>query len=114
MPKYEGLKVRIGEDEFIIPPLNFFRLKKVLPLVDKLKEVSGNQILKAEEMEDFITIIHLALSRNYPEVTVQQVEEMVDLGNLRQILAAVLGISGFVQGEKPAGSESTGIKSTPT
>jgi hypothetical protein len=37
----------------------------------------------------------MALVRNYPDVTVDQLLEDIDLGNLNDLIGAVLKIAGF-------------------
>ena len=115
-PKYDGVPITVGGKTYIVPPLNFKRIKKLAPMLGRLNELPDNKIPTPEELGDFLQIVHLALTRNYPEMTMDEVEEMVDLGNLKFIMASVMGVSGFVKGETLAGQGAgpTGIKSTAT
>ena len=108
-PKIDGLKVMIGGQEYIIPPLNFRQLKTLYPLIEQMQ--NEQDIVK--RMEAVVTLAHAALSRNY-EITIETVEEMIDLGNLKMLIDAVMGASGFLRGETLAGSDPTGMKSMPT
>ncbi len=115
-PKYDGVPLEIGGKTYVFPPLNFRRIKKLAPLIERLQRVDPKKIPTPEELNDFVELIHSALSRNYPDMTVEEVEEMVDLGNLPKVVLSVMGASGFVQGEKVAGESNgpTGTKSMPT
>jgi hypothetical protein len=49
---------------------------------------------------------HAALKRNYPEITRDEVAELVDLGNMSDVLVAVLDVAGLhrkatISGETP-------------
>lgn len=113
MPRFEGVSVKMGEEDFIVPPLNFSRLKKLTPLIEELGAMKIGEPITAKQADAIITVIHSALSRNYPHLTIENVEEMIDLGNVGPIIQAVMGVSGFSSGEKVAGNGLTGIKSTP-
>jgi hypothetical protein len=96
----EGTKVMLGETEYTIPPLTLKALRKLAP---KLKDLAGlatdgSNILGAEQLEQLglvSELVHAALLRNYPEMTLDQVEELLDTKNLNRVLGAVLAIAGF-------------------
>lgn len=102
--KFEGVALKFGEGEFVIPPLNLGQVKRLIPLIEKMRNGTDD----AEKFDAVVTVAHAALSRNYPDLTIEQVEEMVDLGNLKKVIDAVMGISGFVSGEAQPGSAQTG------
>ncbi len=114
-PKYEGVSLKIGGEDFIVPSLNFFSIKKNRASIEMISRMKLGSFPTEEEFDAIITVIHAALSRNYTELTIEQVAEIVDLKNMGQIIQSVMGISGFVpSGEKKAGSGQTGIESTVT
>ena len=105
MPKFEGLPITIGGTEYIVPPLSFKQVKALQPEIEKLSKITAESATNSTEAtEVMIKIIHSALQRNYPELTVEALEDMLDLGNVRTIIQAVMGISGFVSGGAVAGS----------
>ncbi len=96
----EGAKISMAGMEYIVPPLSFKQLKSLAKDVDGL--ASSGSSISSEQMDMAVRVIHAALSRNYPGMTVEQIEEMVDLGNFQQIVEAVLGAAGF---KKTSGEE---------
>lgn len=89
----EGVKITMAGMEYVVPPLSFRQLKSLTDDVEGLAAAGNN--LSAGQMDMAVRIIHSALSRNYPGMTVEQVEEMVDLGNFQQVVEAVLGAAGL-------------------
>ena len=63
-----------------------------------------------EQMQGVCEIVHAALSRNYDDLTIEQVEDIIDLRNAGAVIQAVMGQSGLTQskdaapGEAPAGN----------
>ncbi len=104
---FEGIEIDLGGKKYTVPPLNLARLKKALPILESIKslDMENPGSLTMKQADAVIQVIHLALSRNYPEMTEADVEEAVDLGNLMKIIPAIMGLSGLREsGEKSAGS----------
>jgi len=111
-----GKWVRIGDEEYKVPALALLAIQELQAEVPKLASIRG--IPSAEQMGVVFKIIHAALARNYPDLKVKDVEEMIDLSNFQDVLNSVLEVSGFKRvppgegvapGELPA---STGTTST--
>jgi len=103
-PEFDGVAVRVGRTVYSVPAMNIKRLKKMLPEINDLKLASGT--LTNEDQDRLVRIVHSALSRNYPKMTKDDVEDIVDMGNFRTFLQAIMGVSGLKQyapGEKLAG-----------
>jgi hypothetical protein len=110
MAKIRGIPVEMGGAEWIVPPLTLGQIRACK--ADR-KVVTGN----GEDDIQFVAaarIILPALQRNYPDVTMKELEdELLDAGNLSEVLRAVLSGSGLrpaVSGEAMAariGSAST-------
>ncbi len=107
-----GEWVQVGDEVYRIPPLAFRHVQELQ------EEVTGLAVMgtrpTADQMKTVTKIVHSAMQRNYPELTVDQVDDMLDLGNYQQVLGAVLAIGGFVEkkggaepGEAQAGAPST-------
>jgi hypothetical protein len=88
----EGSSIRMGGRSWIVPPLNFKAVKRLRPKLLKLNLDSFNE----ESLEAVTEVVHAALVRNYPDVTLDQVEEWVDLRNAPVVIEAVLNVSGLV------------------
>lgn len=117
LPKIPGIKLNLGGEELIVPPLN---LKALRVLQGKLENYAGGT--DSESIETVIEAMHAALSRNYPEMTRDQVEEIIGLENMEEAMQAVMDVSGLLRKQKeaeatagaPRGEPSTGASSTPT
>ncbi len=95
----DGELIKIGGKEFVMPPLNFGRLKKLKPELEILRAADNCNTLENEVLDAEITIIHSALTRNYPDITREQVEDLIDLRNVHSIMPAVMAQSGLVKRE---------------
>lgn len=109
-----GKWVLIGGEEFLVPPLS---LRSVVDLEDRVQALRNIEAGRPtpEQMNTVAEIVHAALARNYPSISVDDVGDMLDLGNFDAVLSAVLSIGGFrkepvasgeVQPEAPTGTAS--------
>jgi hypothetical protein len=89
-----GVKINLGGDEYIVPPLNFRQLEKHSKLLDELPEVLATGEVK-RQWQIILTLALAALSRNYPELTLEKLKDIIDLGNLGPLTEAVMGQAGF-------------------
>lgn len=94
----DGVTIRLGRRDFVVPPLNLRAVRKVEKLLPVLEGRPG----EVSFLDAAVEVLHLAILRNYPEVTRDEVEDMVDLGNLPRLIEAVMNVSGF--GPKGPGS----------
>jgi hypothetical protein len=109
LPKYEGVPIYMGGKEYVVPPLS---IKYIRNNRDKLKEMrtlAVNLDVLTPEGDAFFSasleLIHAAIVRNYPEVTRDELEEMIDLGTMPQITLAIMHASGFTFQKGPASGE---------
>jgi hypothetical protein len=100
----DGVTVKMGDKEYVVPPLNLKAVRRLNPLVEQMKD----QSLTSYQFLPMVAEIALAaISRNYPDMTMEQLEDILDMGNARAVMSAVLGQSGFV----PAG-ETAAVSAT--
>lgn len=93
---YEGENIKIKGKEYIVPGLSLGQMER---FADKIAAVTtGSDNLNKEMIQTISEIIHAAMSRNYPEITVEAVKDMLDMRNMKQTFEAVMGASGFKQG----------------
>jgi hypothetical protein len=115
-PRFEGQTLKLGDREFVVPPLNWKRIRKLLPVLERIRSVGPVMVREFTEamLDDYIEVIYEAVSRNYPEVTRDELEDLVDLVTAPQVFMAVMGQSGLAQGEPAPGMEGalTGESST--
>ncbi|WP_155835256.1 hypothetical protein [Herbaspirillum sp. RV1423] len=99
----DGIEVKMAGKTWVIPALSFKRLKQLRPKIAALAAL--NTLPEEEVIDDVCVIVHAAIIRNYPEVTLDEVQEMVDMSNMQRVIKAVMGQSGLVEkGEAGAGS----------
>ncbi len=97
MSKIPGVIIAMGGQDWTIPPLTLGQLRRLMPKVRELTDVGAN--MGEEQIGTLVEIVTAAMLRNYPDITLEQVEELLDLGNARDVMTAVLTGSGL----KPAG-----------
>lgn len=101
-----GAPITLGNRDFIVPALSFGQLKglkKELELTDNPQEMTE------QVFEGLITIVTAAIGRNYPEIKREEVENLIDFNNVKQLMAAIKGESGFITNKPPeSGSDATG------
>lgn len=88
--KHLGIPITLGETEYIVPPLN---LNALIQLQDRLANFQGS--VDSESVSTVIDASYLALKRNYPEFDKEILGECLDLGNMMEIMQAVMDISGM-------------------
>lgn len=95
MALLSGVKVSLSGREFTLPPLTLGALKKIGDKISILSEMST--VPTPEQIDAMCQIILSSVNRNYPEVTQDELLELIDLGNLKSVFEAVLGASGIVR-----------------
>jgi hypothetical protein len=96
-----GVAVTMGGREWTIPPLTLGQLRQLMPKIRQLSEV-GPQIGETQ-ISVLVEIVAAALQRNYPEITTDMAEHLLDLSNAGPVLNAVLTGSGLSPRNRPSG-----------
>lgn len=91
--KVNGTPLILNGQEYIVPPLSLGALEQ---LQDKIASVDGtaNDI---RQVSAIIDCAHAALKRNYPEMTREQVADLIDIANMNAVFEAVMNVSGMVK-----------------
>lgn len=84
--KIPGTSVNLGGHELVLAPLNLDQLTELSPSIEAL----GKQDTLAQNIERGLPIIHASLLRNYPEMTLDDVRALVDVGNVGPAFAAIM------------------------
>lgn len=120
--KVPGARMRLGEKFYIVPGLSLRQLRLnrdlIMQMAAKEKEMKALQLpvvgidddeerdraqqarnerqqeLLLETFETAAKVVHLSLSRNY-EVLLDDIQDLIDVNNIRPLLAVVMGQSGF-------------------
>lgn len=93
-PLIMGTEVVMGGIKLIVPALNFRQLQVHGDALAKLGSISRSTNIYTE-MADALPVILSALQRNYPDLTEDELADMVDLTNYRPVFEAVMGVSGI-------------------
>jgi hypothetical protein len=97
-PKLAGVPLKLGNETYTLPALNLAALEKYWPVIESWAEPAASLTQRFSEGAE---VIHAALLRNYPELTLAEVKEGLDLPSFPGALAALLEVSGLVG--KPPG-----------
>lgn len=92
IPKIRGKIVNMDGRDFVVPPLN---LKAFQSLEEELKTYNGKP--NVEQLATAVKLAHAAMIRNYPDLTADEMADMMDLGNMAEVMDAVMGGSGLVK-----------------
>ena len=96
-----GVSVTMGGHDWVVPPLTLGQLRRLMPKVRQLTEIGAS--MGEAQISVLVDIVAAALQRNYPEITTDQVENLLDLGNANAVLNAVLTGSGLKPDGTPVG-----------
>lgn len=102
--KVKGIPKELGGETYIVPPLSLGALEQ---LHDKLGAFAGD-VSDLSQVGTVIDAAHAALRRNYPEMTRDQVADMVDVSNMLDLFEAVMDISGARRKAHEAGGQQPG------
>ena len=97
----EGEEVNIGGRKLIVPALT---LRQIKNLKDKIQSLSRVDPTDEASQNAFLDVVHAALSRNYPDMKREDLDDLIDLRNAPIITRAIINSSGFARsGEVKAG-----------
>lgn len=91
--KFLGVPVFLNGQNYYIPSLSYPDFKANYEFLASAPQLEGTGTL--EYFDKLIPIIGLALRRNYPEVTDEQLGQWLDLTTLKLAVQAVQGQSGM-------------------
>ena len=95
----DGIKVKLGESFYIIPPLNFKHSKLCRKEINALNQEDKELVA----LEGTCIYLYHALLRNYPDITLDQVEDWVDFSNFNELLLCIMDVGGLKRKEQQAG-----------
>lgn len=114
MTKFKGIKAFEDRPDLVVPPLNFRSLQELQGRLQSFK-LGG---IDPESLDTVVDAAHAALTRNYPDMTRDEVIDLLDVGNMADVMEAIMDVSGLkrkrLEAEETNGNPSTGLSSTPT
>ena len=96
--RIKGVTVELNGANYVIPPIALGALEQ---LQSRIGEFDGN-VQDAKQISTVIDCAHAALKRNYPEMTREEVDDLIDIGNMGEVFAAVMDVSGLKRKEQEA------------
>ena len=96
MAMTSGVKINLGGTDYILPPLNCEALEQ---FGDQLETLNDQPLVKKIGITVDLTLA--CLSRNYPEIKRDEVARFIDLSNMSDVIAVIMGVSGLekIEGE---------------
>lgn len=89
--KVKGVPVVLGGDIYIVPPIALGALEQ---LQERIASFTGD-VTDLKQVATVIDAAHSALKRNYPDMTRDQVADVIDVGNMADVFEAVMDVSGL-------------------
>jgi hypothetical protein len=99
--KFAGKVIVLGGVEYVVPPIALGKLKLLAPRLATL-DLAASGMPSAEDLDTIVDMTLAALNRNYPEMRREELEDLIDLGNLKEIVDVVAGVSALEARGKPA------------
>jgi hypothetical protein len=100
MVKIPGVTLNLAGTDWQIPPLRLGDLER---MSKDLAAFDGSTVTGAS-VAVVIDATFAALKRNYPDLTRDQVADMLDVANMLEVMQAVMDISGMKRKEIEAGN----------
>lgn len=112
--KVKGISLELNGTTYVVPPVALGTLEA---MQDRIEAFTGG--LDKKSVTTVIDCLYASLKRNYPDLTRDDAAELVDVGNMGDVMQAVMDVSGLRRKkieEEQAGNlvpPSTGGSSTP-
>ncbi|MDQ9023295.1 hypothetical protein RFI02_19555 [Acinetobacter sichuanensis] len=92
-----GTTVVIDGQSFVFAPLSLGAVEKLLPAL---------QEFKPHDVGLVIDVAHKSLKRNYPDISREDVSDMIYMDQLEEVMGAVMSVSGLKNKQDSNGGES--------
>jgi len=93
-PKFKGVAIFMNGQDYLVPSLSLDQFEEhYKTLTDPVEAAEGDTLFA--QFKKYVPVILLALQRNYPEVTVADLRDWLDLNTFREAFLAVQGSSGL-------------------
>lgn len=88
-----GIEVDFGGGTLLtVPPLNLGALRR---LQGKLQALQTLDATSPQATDTIVEATHAALKRNYPDITIDEVEDLLDVGNMHDVFTSVMDVAGL-------------------
>jgi len=99
----KGIKMELGGTVYVVPPLSLGAIETMQDQISKFQ--AGTNL---QSVATVIDALFSALSRNYPEMTREQVAKVVDLGDMQEVMEAVMDVGGLKRKAAESGEAQPG------
>ena len=89
-----GTTIQIDGQPLVFAPLSLGAVEKLLPAL---------QSFQPNDVGMVIDVAHKSLKRNYPDITRDDVADMLYMDQLEEVMAAVMSVSGLKNKESQEG-----------
>ena len=96
--RIKGVTVELNGTNYVIPPIALGALEQ---LQERIVEFNGN-IQDVKQISTVIDCAYAALRRNYPDMTREEVADLIDIGNMNEVFVAMMDVSGLKRKEQEA------------
>lgn len=90
-----GVWVVLGVKAYKVPPLNMRSVRELMPKLEGLSQLQRGSMPSPDQMMVIAEVVHAAMKRSYPSITIEEVEDSLDLGNMTDAFNAVMSVSGL-------------------
>jgi len=90
--RLRGVRVELDGRPHILPPMSLGALQRYQ---DRISAFKGG--MDKESIGLVVSLAHASIVRNYPEATLDEVGDLIDLGNMLEVFEAVMDVSGTVR-----------------
>ena len=94
--KWAGAKILLGDKYYIVPPLSIGQLETHKELIAQARTMRNDD----ESMIAAMPLLHSAFSRNYPDMTLDELKDRIDLASFHVVCFALWNISGIVESKE--------------
>ena len=94
----DGMKLSIGPREFTVLPLNLRGLRRLTKagVMKKLGEMSANPLgLEEPQIDAVVAFAHAMLVRAHPELTLDEVEDMIEVWDMPRLIPQLMSGAGL-------------------
>lgn len=92
-PRFSGESINAGDRTLIVPPLSLRQVQQFLVPLQQLREMPS--LTAPENIDTMLDVATAAIQRNYPDMTRDQVAEVLDLKNIGPTFRAIMGRVAF-------------------
>jgi hypothetical protein len=90
-----GKPINFGVAVLYVPALTVKQLTNALRIINEISALEQEEGMSERVIMKIVEVIHMALQRNYPNMTVDEVAELLDLSMLQEVFRQVLQLSNI-------------------